>query len=304
MSDSEDEDYDGYHRPRMCRKGFRQNLIYSNSPAAQYQRQKIIQKTVRVPSSLFTMNLGALSAYRFPLTTYQTVAQAGSPYVVPPGVNWNQMSDRPSPSVQVVKTGSGSTYGASSTRHSIVRMRPGAMSPGGVGVDIKHNSYDRYLNRLKAQKPIRRGIVTVGPDLPGEKGGKRNKMGIIDSCKVCDNVQADEIVEYFGQRENIIQEDVSAVRYVFHVGDRVWAKIAGKWTIAQITEIAYDLFTVVTEATQETYTLLPEAIQVFYNCHCEELEAPIEEQILNSTDAAETTLLYCTLINHLTASKS
>ncbi len=33
------------------------------------------------------------------------------------------------------------------TKRSITSLRPGAMSPGGSGVDIKHNSYDRYLNR-------------------------------------------------------------------------------------------------------------------------------------------------------------
>jgi len=34
-------------------------------------------------------------------------------------------------------------------------MRPGAGSPGGIGVDIKHNCYERYLNRIKAKQPLR-----------------------------------------------------------------------------------------------------------------------------------------------------
>ena len=79
------------------------------------------------------------------------------------------MSDRPRPARQVTKVASGTSYHTSSTRHTITRLRPVAMSPGGVGVDIKHNSYDRYLNRLKGKTVLRRGIVlpTFGADLSG-----------------------------------------------------------------------------------------------------------------------------------------
>ena len=42
------------------------NNLTANDPASQYQRQKIIQNTVRVPTSLFTMNLGALNVYERP----------------------------------------------------------------------------------------------------------------------------------------------------------------------------------------------------------------------------------------------
>ena len=34
-------------------------------------------------------------------------------------------------------------------------MRPGSTSAPGVGVDIKHNSYDRYLAKLKGRGPLR-----------------------------------------------------------------------------------------------------------------------------------------------------
>jgi len=66
------------------------------------------------------------------------------------GVNWNQMSDRKYPHVQKANA-SGSNPGGNSTRRTRTRLRPGALSPGGVGVDIKHNSYERYLNRLKGK---------------------------------------------------------------------------------------------------------------------------------------------------------
>ena len=44
--------------------------------------------------------------------------------------------------------------GSNSTRSSITRLRPGSLGPAGknaIGVDVKHNSFDRYLGRLKAK---------------------------------------------------------------------------------------------------------------------------------------------------------
>jgi hypothetical protein len=96
-----------------------------------YQTSKVIQNIVRIPSSLYTMKLGAVSTYK-----KQTNAD---------GVNWNQMSDKPQMSYQQTYV---PTHG-SSTKSSITRERPGAQSPGGKGCDVKHNSYDRYLNRIK-----------------------------------------------------------------------------------------------------------------------------------------------------------
>ena len=163
------------------------NICVSNqNPGIQYQTQRVIQNAVRVYESLYMMNLAALNAYQAPLKNYEVVDVAGSLYTVSPGVNWNQMSDRRQPHVQVVKTASGSTYGASSTRHTVVRMRPGAMSPGGTGVDIKHNSYDRYLNRLKGRGPLRQQAVPVptpvfNPAFP-VYGNKTFKAGIIGQC--------------------------------------------------------------------------------------------------------------------------
>jgi hypothetical protein len=60
-------------------------------------------------------------------------------------LRWNQSSDKILPHVgKAVVPSRGS-----STRSSITRHRPGAGAPGGVGVDIKHNSFQRYLNRKK-----------------------------------------------------------------------------------------------------------------------------------------------------------
>ena len=206
-----------------------QNLT-SNDPASQYQRQKIIQNTVRVQSSLYTMNLAGLSAYKKPLNTPQFVEQNGSGYIAPAKVNWNQMSDRPKPANQLTKVASGTSYHTSSTRHTITRLRPGAMSPGGVGVDIKHNSYDRYLNRLKGKTVLRRGIIppNFGAEIPFNNvfpvyGGKTVKTSIINGCD-CPDISGDQDQLIYGSKLNAIQDEILSIKYVFNIGDFVWAK--------------------------------------------------------------------------------
>jgi hypothetical protein len=158
------------YRCRGCNSNLASGDIYSI-----YQRQKIIQNTVRVLPSLYTMNLAALSSYQPPSNIPQII---NGEYFVPAKVYWNQMSDRASPSHQQVKI----TPNASSTRHTITRERPGALSPGGDGVDIKHNYYGRHLNKLK-QGFLRRGPIT--PTIP-VNGGKVVNLSIINGCN-CDN---------------------------------------------------------------------------------------------------------------------
>ena len=161
-----------YYRCRNC-----DTNLTSNTPANQYQRLKLIQNTVRVASSLYTMNLGSLSAYQKPTeATY--------------GVCWNQMSDRPFPSVQKATVPTGFHNALNNRHYSVTSSKPGCQTPGGKGCDIKHNSYDRYLNRIKAKAPLRRGVVppTFGsPVIPFNVafpvyGGKTMKTSIINGC--------------------------------------------------------------------------------------------------------------------------
>uniref|UniRef100_A0A6C0KMJ9 Uncharacterized protein n=1 Tax=viral metagenome TaxID=1070528 RepID=A0A6C0KMJ9_9ZZZZ len=261
--------------------GRRNFNLASNSPASQYQIQKIIQNTVRVYASLYLSNLASLSAYQKPLNTYQLIDQAGSAYYAPPRVNWNQMSDRARPSVQLVKTGSGSAYGASSTKHTIVRNRPGAMSPGGIGVDIKHNSYDRYLNRLKGKGPLRRGVVPTNftPYIPFNRaapvyGGKTFKTNIINDCDCPDidgvlKLEADKRI--YGDALNAINEKILAIGYKFNVGDFVWVKKSLIDTIlykAQIIEIKGDIF-VVKFLDDETISYKSYIeLYIYFDCNC------------------------------------
>jgi hypothetical protein len=201
------------------------------------------------------MNLAGLSSYQKPLNTPQLVQQNGTPYIAPARVNWNQMSDRASPSHQKTKVASGSTYHTSSTRHTITRNRPGAMSPGGIGVDIKHNSYDRYLNKLKGKAPLRRGIIPpgYGEPIPFNRaypiyGGKIVKTSIINGCNcpdIGDNSLQDKRI--YGSDVNALQDKILSVKYKFNVGDFVWAKKYDTETTlykGEIIEIINDNYTV------------------------------------------------------------
>jgi hypothetical protein len=107
------------YRCRGCNKG-----LTGNTPADQYQKQKIIQNTVRVYASLYTMNLGSLSSYvNKPDDVYR--------------VGWNQQSDRAYPSVQKGGVKTGFYNSLNGRHHSFTSSRPGTQSPGGIGCDIK-----------------------------------------------------------------------------------------------------------------------------------------------------------------------
>jgi hypothetical protein len=162
--------------PYIYRLRYCDTNMTANTPANQYQKLKLIQNTVRVPASLYTMNLGALSAYSNPTKkTYN--------------VYWNQMSDRTVPSVQKTIVPSGTNTGLNGVHTSMTSSRPGGQSPGGIGCDIKHNSYDRYLNKMKARNPLRRGEVpsNFGNPIAFNRaypvyGGKTIKTNIISGC--------------------------------------------------------------------------------------------------------------------------
>ena len=259
-----------------CYKSCNNNLA-SNNPASQYQRQKIIQNTVRVKSSLYTMNLGALNVYQKPNKTYSIAYKYGATYIVSPGVNWNQMSDRKEPHVQVVKSGSGSAYGANSTRRTITRLRPGALSPGGSGVDIKHNSYERYLNRIKGKGPVRRGPVppTFGdPYIPFNRafpiyGGKTIKTSIVSGCDCpeTDINNGDNDKKLYENSD--IQNQILNVTYTYHVGDFVWAKkyyTDLKYEKALIIDINDGVYTVKFDDDFET-VLFKCDLLIYFDCN-------------------------------------
>jgi len=222
--------------PNTSCRGCYKNLS-SNDPATIYQTQKIIQNAVRINSSLYTMNLAGLNVYQEPSNKYQIVEQSGTSYVVPPKLNWNQMSDRSRPSNQVVKTGSGSTYGSNSLKVTKVRNRPGAMSPGGIGVDIKHNSYERYLNRIKGKGLLKQGKKLIEEHMTG---GKDNRMGIISGCE-CDNNKTNPYANNISEFNNVMYN----INYIFKAGQVVLVrknKYENKWYKGKIVDIIESIY--------------------------------------------------------------
>lgn len=113
--------------------------------------QKRIWKSSRVAQSQYLDSIASLNVY--------------SPPTLKIGVNWNQMSDRPVP--HVVKRNVPSR--GNSTKYSITRHRPGAQSAPGSGVDVKHGSYHRYLERLKGKGPSRTQLPNHNIPLYGNK---------------------------------------------------------------------------------------------------------------------------------------
>ena len=129
--------------------------------------QKIIQHQARTFGSLYTMNIAALnvrcSSQNNPLPQYSSV-------------NQNQSSDRNRFHIQTAYV---ATRG-NSVRGSITRARPGSLAPGGTGVDIKHNSYDRYLARLKATNLITQNKTSIPL-----QGNKTKKYGLVNQSIQC-----------------------------------------------------------------------------------------------------------------------
>jgi hypothetical protein len=226
---------ESYYRLRKC-----DTNLTSNTPANQYQRLKLIQNTVRVYASLYTANVGPLAAYQ-------------QPGIKTHNVCWNQMSDRAVPSVQKHIVPSGTNCSLNRKTTSVTSSRPGGQSPGGVGCDIKHNSYDRYLNRLKGKGPLRRGVIPSGfgvPVLPFNRaypiyGAKTTKTNIVNGC-FCPiptnemNIQESGVYHNVNGKSTITtKQDVlndsekiynnplyhpyPESSYIFHVGEYVFA---------------------------------------------------------------------------------
>jgi len=175
-----------YYRWRSCNPNF-PNRTKTNvggfTQADQYQKLKLIENTNRIYASLYISNLGPLTAYKKPII---------KPNEGLYDVCWNQMSDRPIPSIQKATVPTGTNLSTINRRHtSVTSSKPGCQTPGGIGCDIKHNSYDRYLNRLKGKGPLKRGIIPpyFGVPIPFNQaypiyGGKTLKTNIVSGC-VC-----------------------------------------------------------------------------------------------------------------------
>ena len=133
-------------------------LNLANPAVTAEQTQRRIWRQVRVPTSLYVMNLAAFTSSARRLVN----------------TNWHTMSDRVLAANQTVVIPS---HGNSS-RSTLTRARPGAASPGGRGVDVKHDSYARFLNRKKAGQ-MNTQTTTTTPI----QGNKTNTFGFKNCCQ-------------------------------------------------------------------------------------------------------------------------
>ena len=132
--------------------------------------QKRIWYQVRAPASIYMMNLAALTVAADEKNLTESTAF----------VNWNQMSDRVNPhSMQFQNHPSR----GNSTKKTLTSLKPGACSPGGRGVDVKHDSYARYLARKKASN------IRTQSDKPAAStpryGNKTKMYGMITNSQFC-----------------------------------------------------------------------------------------------------------------------
>ena len=117
-------------------KNARQKIIEAriqNQVAVSQSQMNSVQSafTIRGPNSNFSFNLGDRPSSRI----------WGNQF------NLRNQSDRKNP--HYTKNYNVPT-GGNSTKSSITANKPGSMSPGGAGVDVKHGSYARYLGKIKA----------------------------------------------------------------------------------------------------------------------------------------------------------
>jgi len=133
--------------------------------------QKRIWNQVRAPSSVYTMNLGALTV---------NGNNNNQPTIATNYVNWNQMSDRVNPHTMQFQN---HPSRGNSTKRTLTSIKPGACTPGGTGVDIKHGSYARYLARKKAGN-IRTQSDYSAASTP-KYGNKTKKYGMIANSENC-----------------------------------------------------------------------------------------------------------------------
>jgi hypothetical protein len=261
-----------YYRYRICDPNFpnrTQTSVGGFTPADQYQKLKIIQDTVRVYASLYTANLGPLTAFRPAISDPEQNLY---------GVCWNQMSDRPIPSVQRATVPTGYNISTINKRHtSVTSSRPGCQTPGGVGCDIKHNSYDRYLNRLKGKGPMRRGVIPPGfgkpivfnPAYP-IYGGKTTKTNIVNNCDCPIGNPYENIKQDLRIYNDPLWQPYPTSEYGFKVGTYVYAKQTGNqfYTRAIIINITNDVYTIQFDNGVEQTVTDVNDLKPYFPCNC------------------------------------
>ena len=91
----------------------------------------------------------------------------------------NQSSDQAVPAIQNNPLPS---HG-NSRKTTLTSLKPGACMPGGKGVDIKHNSYARYLGRKKSAN-LKTQPSTQSATIP-LYGNKKRMIGLVSGTQNC-----------------------------------------------------------------------------------------------------------------------
>ena len=260
-----------YYRYRSCNPNFpnrTQTSVGGFTPADQYQKLKIIQDTVRVYGSLYVDNLGALTAYTKP------ISDPNKGYY---GVCWNQMSDRPVPSVQRATIPTGYATALNRRHTSVTSSKPGSQTPGGVGCDIKHNSYDRYLNRLKGKGPMRRGVVpeNFGKPIPFNPafpiyGGKTMKTNIVDAgCDCPISTPSENEQQDLRIYNNPLWQPYPSANLSFNIGDYVYAIKTGTnyYSKAIVIAVTSGIYTIKFDDDTIQDNTIGELL-IYFPCNC------------------------------------
>jgi hypothetical protein len=251
-----------YYRWRLVNSN-----LNGNTPADQYQKQKLIQNTVSVYASLYPANLAPLTAYTPP------IRDPNAGYY---GVCWNQMSDRPVPSVQPTTVPTGYRNSLNNRHHSVTSSKPGSQTPGGKGCDIKHNSYDRYLNRLKGRGPLRRGLVppAYGVPVPFNPaypvyGGKTIKTNIVTTCGCPIGTPSQSLQQNIRIYDNPLYQPYPDGDCNFKVGDYVYSFQNGNSskTRAIINNIENGLYTIQFDDGVIKIVNIT-GLQLYFPCNC------------------------------------
>jgi len=106
------------------------------------------------------------------LTAAASLLQSGS------YTNWNQRSDQ---AVAHQQTAVHPTHG-NSLKSTLTSGKPGSGAPGGKGVDVKHDSYARFLNKRKGQV-LRTQTTNVA--LAPKQGNKIKTYGLMSNTATC-----------------------------------------------------------------------------------------------------------------------
>lgn len=166
-----------HHYELYCKKhiDYNKDLILA-------QKNKLITNTVRVSSSEYAMNKASATSSKN-VFIHQLEPKPVPNGAVPNGtakiLQWNQSSDRAFPSRYLApyKNKNNIPSHGNSTKKSLTRHRPGSGAGGNqFGVDIKHNSYHRYLLKKKGLKPLRGEKKSEVPSLSSVQQNKFDKQ--------------------------------------------------------------------------------------------------------------------------------